>query len=122
MGTVLDARQELDIRRAAALMVRQYGGAAAARAARRSCVLLCAGYTGAANIWSGIATTIRQLHQKDTNSARQEPALSLASRETQVIRSPYPSGRVRPTPPSSAGRRVAVGRLIPSLSPSVGAP
>ena len=121
VGATLDARQEMDIHRAAALMVGRYGGAAAARSARRACVLLSAGYTRAAGIWSHIASITRQLHNETELPVIEEP-MSPALRSVQPLRSPYLSGRVRPTQRSSAGRCVAVGRLIPSLSPSVGTP
>jgi hypothetical protein len=116
----LDAGQDADIRRAATFMVERYGRTAVARAARRACVLLLAGYSRAASIWTRIASLAEQL----VGPAPQPEATPAREAATNVIpfriRSPYPSGRVRPNAPSSAGRRVAVGRLIPSLSPSVG--
>ena len=119
----IETGQESDVRRAATFMVERYGRIAAARAARRACVLLLAGYARAAAIWTSIAALAEQLASQ---IAPQPPEPVAAVRpETNVIpfriRSPYPSGRVRPSAPSPSGRRVAVGRLIPSLSPSVGA-
>lgn len=116
----VDTRQDADIERAAAFMVERYGRIAAARAARRACVLLLAGYARAAAIWTRIAAIAERLADL---LLRQEPPAPQAVPACVIpfpIRSPYPSGRVRPTPPSTTGRRVAVGRLIPSLSPSVG--
>lgn len=126
---VSDTRQEFEIQRAAAFMVERYGRIAAARAARRACVLLLAGYAQAAAIWTRIGRLAEQLTSamavEAAVEARPEIApITVAPRGDVIpfpIRSPYPSGRVRPTPPSATGRRVAVGRLIPSLSPSVGA-
>lgn len=123
---VSDARQEFEIQRAAAFMVDRYGRIAAARAARRACVLLLAGYAQAAAIWTRIGRLAEQATSAMAVEARLEPPpVAVAPRGDVIpfpIRSPYPSGRVRPTPPSATGRRVAVGRLIPSLSPSVGKP
>jgi len=121
-SVAVDLRQEADIARAAAFMVERYGRIAAARAARRACVLLLAGYARAASIWTRISADAERLAKV---AARQEEPAAHSARSCVIpfpIRSPYPSGRVRPTPPSTTGRRVAVGRLIPSLSPSVGTP
>ena len=119
----IEAGQD-DVRRAATFMVERYGRIAAARAARRACVLLLAGYARAAAIWTSIATLAEQLAtQIAPPPAEPVPATSTNANVIPFrIRSPYPSGRVRPSAPSSTGRRVAVGRLIPSLSPSVGTP
>ena len=46
--SLAEDKQDFDIRRAAAFMVERYGRIAAARAARRACVLLLAGYGRAA--------------------------------------------------------------------------
>lgn len=118
----IEAGQD-DVRRAATFMVERYGRIAATRAARRACVLLLAGYARAAAIWTSIAALSEQLAAQISPQPAERPA---ANANLNVIpfriRSPYPGGRVRPSAPSSTGRRVAVGRLIPSLSPSVGAP
>jgi hypothetical protein len=121
---VTEAGQDSDIRRAATFMVERYGRIAAARAARRACVLLLAGYSRAAAIWTSIADLAEQLAaQIAPQPIEAVPAVNTNANVIPFrIRSPYPSGRVRPSAPSSTGRRVAVGRLIPSLSPSVGAP
>ena len=122
--STMDALQEIDIRRAAAFMVERYGRVAIARAARRACVLLLAGHPQAASIWSRISLLSTQL--ADADAVATEASTAPAPPSVNVIplrtHSPYLSGRVRPTPPSPTGRRVAVGRLIPSLSPSVGTP
>ena len=119
---VEDTCRDCDVRRAAAFMVQRHGRIAAARAARRACVLLLAGYARAAAIWSSIAAQAEQLARavpQEEPVAAEQPSGSIIPFR---MRSPYPSGRVRPTPPSVSGRRVEVGRLIPSLSPSVGMP
>lgn len=115
-----EAGYDADIRRAATFMVDRYGRIAAARASRRACVLLLAGYGRAAATWTSIAALAEQLAVKIAPQPV-APAVSSVNVIPFRIRSPYPSGRVRPTAPSSTGRRVAVGRLIPSLSPSAGA-